>query len=96
MLLLGAEPHHVLDAGPVVPAAIEDHDLAGGGEVLHVPLHVDLGLLAIGRRRQGHDPEDPRADPLGDRADGAPFPAPSRPSKTTTTRSPFSFTQACR
>ena len=29
-LLLGAEAHHALDAGAVVPAAIEDHDLALG------------------------------------------------------------------
>ena len=34
VLLVGAEPHHVLDAGAVVPAAIEDDDLAGGRKVL--------------------------------------------------------------
>ena len=32
-LLRGAEAHHPLDAGAVVPAAVEDHDLAGGREV---------------------------------------------------------------
>jgi hypothetical protein len=32
-LLLGAEPHDPLDAGPVVPAAVEHDDLAGGGQV---------------------------------------------------------------
>ena len=55
VLLLRAEPHHRLDPGPVVPAAIEEHDLAGAGEVLHVALHVHLRLLAVGRRRQGGD-----------------------------------------
>ncbi len=29
-LLLGGEAHDALDAGPVVPTAVEDHDLAGG------------------------------------------------------------------
>jgi hypothetical protein len=31
--LLGAEAHHALDAGAVVPAAVEDHDLAAAGQV---------------------------------------------------------------
>ena len=66
---VGAEPHHVLDAGAVVPAPVEDHDLAAGREVLHVALHVHLALLAVRRRRQRHQPEDARADALGDRLD---------------------------
>ena len=41
-LLLGAEPHHTLDAGAVVPAAVEDDDLAGGREVRDVALDVHL------------------------------------------------------
>ena len=69
VLLLGAEPHHVLDAGAVVPASIEDHDLARRGEVRHVALDVHLRLLAVGRRRQRDDPEHARADALGERAD---------------------------
>ena len=74
MLVLGAEPHHVLDARPVVPAAVEDDDFAGGGEVGEVSLEVDLALLAIRRRRQRHDAEDARADPLGEGPDRSPFP----------------------
>ena len=70
-LLLGAEPHHPLDAGAVVPTAVEDHDLAGGREVRQVALDVHLRLLALGRRRQRHDAEHARADPLGDRLDRA-------------------------
>ena len=61
VLLVGAEPHHAFDAGPVVPAPVEDHDLAGGGKMLHVALHVHLALLAVGRRRQRHEAEDARA-----------------------------------
>ena len=61
-----AEAHDVFDAGAVVPAAVEDHDLAAGRKVLDVALHVHLALLAVGRRRQRHDAEDARADPLGD------------------------------
>ena len=73
VLFLRAEAHHVLDAGAVVPAAIEDDDFAGRGEVLQVALHVDLGLLAVRGRRQGDDPEDARAETLGDRANRAPL-----------------------
>ena len=68
-LLLGAEPHHPLDAGAVVPAAVEDHDLPRGGEVRDVPLDVHLRLLAFGGRRQRDDAERPRAHALGDRLD---------------------------
>ena len=68
---LGAVAHHPLDAGAVVPAAVEDQHLAGGGQLLDVALHVELGLLAVGRRRQGDDAEHPRADLLGQALDHA-------------------------
>ena len=42
VLLLGAEAHHALDAGAVVPTAVKDHDFAGGREVRHVALQVHL------------------------------------------------------
>ncbi len=71
VLRLRAEAHHVLDPGPVVPTAVEDHDFAGRRGVLQVALHVQLGLLAVGRRRQRHHAEDARADALGDRLDRA-------------------------
>ena len=60
VLLGGAETHHVLDAGAVVPAAIEDHDLAGGREMLHVPLDVHL--------RSSRGPTARAAPPPGRRA----------------------------
>src|ERR1035437_2244566 len=36
VLVFGAEAHHPLDAGAVVPGSVEEDDLAGGREVLHV------------------------------------------------------------
>ena len=39
--------------------------------MLHVALHVQLRLLAIGRRRQRDGAEHARADPLGQGANGA-------------------------
>ena len=69
VLFVGAESHHALHTGTVVPAPVEDDDLAGGGKVLHVPLHVHLGLLAVGRRGQRHETEDARARALRDGLD---------------------------
>jgi hypothetical protein len=41
-LVLGAEAHDPFDTGAVVPAAVEDHDLAPGGKVRYVSLQVHL------------------------------------------------------
>ena len=70
-LLRVAQAHDRSTLGPVVPAAVEDHDLAGGRDVLDVPLDVHLRLLPLGRGGQGHDPERPPAEPLGDSLDRA-------------------------
>src|SRR5450631_1063759 len=70
-LLRGAETHDPFHAGPVVPAAVEDHDLAGGREVGDVALNVQLGLLTLRRRGQGDDPEYTRADAFGQSLDGS-------------------------
>ncbi len=69
----GAEPHHVLDARPVVPTSIEHHDLSRRGEVRDVALHVELRLLAVGGRGQRDDPEHARAHPLGEGANRPPL-----------------------
>jgi hypothetical protein len=45
--------------------------IAGSGEMRQVPLHVHLGFLAVGRRRQRDRAEDARADAFGERADRA-------------------------
>jgi hypothetical protein len=47
---------------------------SGGREVLDVALSVHLGFFPVRRRRQGHDPEDARADPLGYGLDRAALP----------------------
>jgi hypothetical protein len=46
------EAHDFLDAGAVVPTAIEQHHLAGRGQMRDVPLKVPLGPLAVGRLRE--------------------------------------------
>src|ERR1700716_3507476 len=73
VLALGAESHHVFDAGAVVPAAIEDDDLAGRRKALDVALHEQLRFLSIRRRRQGDRAKHPRAHALGEGLDGSAF-----------------------
>src|SRR5262245_27890854 len=73
VVVLRAKAHDALDARAVVPASIEDDDFATRGKLLDVALHVDLRLLALGRRGQRDDPEHARAHALGQRADRAPF-----------------------
>src|SRR6185295_2767291 len=69
VLLLGAESHYVFDAGAVVPAAVEDHDLSSRREMREIALHVHLRFFALGRRRQRHETKSARADALGDGLD---------------------------
>ena len=64
-----AEAHDALDACAVVPASIEDDDLACGRQVADVALQVHLGLFAFGRRRQRNHAKHPRIDPFGDGID---------------------------
>ncbi|KAF0209262.1 MAG: hypothetical protein FD172_3338 [Methylocystaceae bacterium] len=71
MLRLGAKPHDIFDASPIVPAAIENHDFARRGEQRHITLQIQLRLLSIGGRRQRHHPEDAVAHSFGDRLDDA-------------------------
>ena len=63
----------MFDAGAVVPAPIEDDDFSGRRKLFNIALHEKLRLLPLGWRRKSDDPEDPRADPFGDRANGAAF-----------------------
>ena len=62
VLRLGAEAHHIFDAGPIVPAAVEDHDFARGREMGDVALQVELRLLAIGGSGEGDDAKNARTD----------------------------------
>jgi len=56
VLLVGAEPHHLLHPGTGVPGAVEQDDLAGGGQMLEVALEVPLTLLRVGRLLERDDP----------------------------------------
>ena len=70
-LFLGGIAHHPLDPGPVVPTAVEEHDLTGRRQMREVALDVHLRLLALGRRGQRDHAEDARAGALGDALDDA-------------------------
>ena len=65
----GAEAHDPLDAGAVVPAAVEQHDFTARRQVRDIALEIPLGALALGRGRQGDDLADPWVEPLGDSLD---------------------------
>ena len=62
VLVVGAVAHHVLDAGAVVPAAVEQHDLAGGGQMRDVALEVPLRALALAGRGDRDDAAGTRVE----------------------------------
>ncbi|MNT10118.1 hypothetical protein D3C72_1449330 [compost metagenome] len=69
VLVVAAKAHHALDAGAVVPAAVEQHHLAGGRQVRHVALEVPLRAFAVvGRGQRGHAGHA-RVQALGDALD---------------------------
>ena len=70
-VVVGAEAHHALDAGTVVPATVEQHDLAAGRQMRSVTLEIPLRALPLVRRRKRGDAADPRIEPLGDALDDA-------------------------
>ena len=69
MVVFAAEPHDVFDAGTVVPAAVEDHDLARCRKVLNVPLPEHLRFLAVRGSRKRHHAKHARAHAFGDGLD---------------------------
>ena len=69
MVVFAAEPHHVFDAGTVVPAAVEDHDLARCRKLLNVTLPEHLRFLAIRGSRKRHHAKHAWAHALGDGLD---------------------------
>src|SRR5262249_46615770 len=73
VLLVRAETHDVLDAGAVVPAAVEQHDLAGRGQVRDVALEVPLRALTVVRRGESDHAAHARVELLGDAFDRAAF-----------------------
>jgi len=68
---VGAESHDPLDAGAVVPTAVEEDDLAARLEVRDVAREAPLAALALARRGKRHDAADPRIEALRDPLDGA-------------------------
>src|SRR4051812_46208438 len=64
-LLFGAEPHYPLDAGAVVPTAVEDYDFSSRGKMWNVALGVHLRFLSLCRCGKRNHPEHTRAHPLG-------------------------------
>ena len=68
VLLVGAEAHHTLDAGAVVPASVEENELLRGWQMWDVALEVPAAMLPIGRLSEGHYARLPRTqvpdDPL--------------------------------
>ena len=69
VLVRRAEAEHLLDAGAVVPAPVEQDDLAGGGQVRDVPLEVPLGAFALGGLGERRDAGDARVRVLRDPLD---------------------------
>jgi hypothetical protein len=71
MFLRRTESHDLLDAGPVVPGPVEQHDLALRGEVRDVALVVPLAALPVSGCGQGGDAGHAGAEILRDPLDGA-------------------------
>src|SRR5262249_28887502 len=44
--------------------SVEDDDLACGGKKRNIGLDIHLALFTIAPRRQGHNPENARTDPI--------------------------------
>ena len=69
VLGIGAEPHHPLDPGAVVPGAVEEHDLALGRQVLDVALEVPLALFDRRRLLERDHPGATRVEVLHEALD---------------------------
>src|SRR5208282_3242127 len=67
---LGAEPHHALDAGAVVPAPVEQHDLPSARQFSDVALEIPLTTLAFSRCTECHHAADAWIEALGDALNG--------------------------
>ena len=71
VLVLGAEAHHPLDAGAVVPTAVEEDHLAAGRQLGDVALEVPLAALSLGRLAERHRAHHARVGSFGDPLDHA-------------------------
>src|SRR5437773_4795014 len=73
VFFFGTKPHDIFHSGAVVPAPVEDHDLACRRKVRQVSLQVNLTFLAVRWSGKRDDPEYARADAFRDRFDRAAF-----------------------
>src|SRR5262249_19883997 len=70
-LLLRAKPHDPFDAGAIVPAAVEQNDLARSRQMRNIALEIPLRSLAlVGCWKRGHS-ANAWIEPLGDALDNA-------------------------
>ena len=70
-MLVGAETHYTLNAGAVVPTAVEEHYLARSWKMHRIPLEIPLSAFAIIRCGQRSNPADTGIEPLGNPLDHA-------------------------
>jgi hypothetical protein len=68
---LRAETHDALDAGAVIPAAVEQYHLAGSGKTRDIALEIPLGFFAFRGCAEGFDPAVPGIEALRDSFDHA-------------------------
>src|SRR5579864_4133462 len=73
VLFLRTKAHHVLNRGAVVPTPVEDDDFPSGGELFNVALSMELRLLPLRWRGEGHYAKNARAHTLHDALDHPPF-----------------------
>ena len=62
VLLAGTEPHHLLHSSPVVPRAIEKHDLSSSWKVGDIAMEVPLTTLCLCWLGQRDDASCPRIE----------------------------------
>src|SRR5262245_1170995 len=73
VLLVRAEAHNVLYTSAIIPAAIEEDDLASSRQVRHVALEIPLRTLALIGCRQRCNPSNTWVQTLRYPFDGASF-----------------------
>ncbi len=69
ILVFRTKFHDAFDTRTVVPAAVENHDLACRGKMLDVALKIELGLLPLRWRRQRDHAKDTWAHSFGNALD---------------------------
>jgi len=63
--------HDPLDTSAIIPAAVIEHDLAAGGQVLHIALEIPLAALFVCWLVQSDNAGEARVEMLGETLDCA-------------------------